>query len=352
MPPRVAYLDGWRGLAILAVLCGHFAGIELFNAGRFGVELFFVLSGRLMAEILFVRRTPIGEFFFRRFARVWPTLFGFILIATVVLWWTPLALRPVESVQALTFTTNYFGAYGHRAAALDHVWSLCVEEHSYLVLGVLALCLRRWGGRPGTVLMAVAALAMANGIVMSLLGGNYYSVYWRTDVRAGSIFAGAGLFLLLRGRALNPYFPVACGALALLLGFDVVPDPLKYSIGTACLAAAMATLDRAPKWVLEPLSWKPLTTLGMLSYSLYLWQQPFYRFDAIDLAPKPVLFAGALLVGCISYYVLEQPARIALTKRIKRGSPGSSVPPPASDAPSLVISPGTEPERTPGSPVL
>ena len=55
-PPRerITYLDGWRGLAIIMVLLGHFFSIRLFSLAPFGVEFFFVLSGRLMAEILFV----------------------------------------------------------------------------------------------------------------------------------------------------------------------------------------------------------------------------------------------------------------------------------------------------------
>jgi peptidoglycan/LPS O-acetylase OafA/YrhL len=56
---RLSYLDGWRGLAIICVLAGHFLFIKSFNLGPFGVELFFVLSGRLMADILFVFREDL-----------------------------------------------------------------------------------------------------------------------------------------------------------------------------------------------------------------------------------------------------------------------------------------------------
>ena len=61
----------------------HFAPLPGINFGRMGVELFFVLSGRLMAEILFVRRFPIPAFFRRRIARVWPALFLFYQLSVI-----------------------------------------------------------------------------------------------------------------------------------------------------------------------------------------------------------------------------------------------------------------------------
>lgn len=58
---RILYLDGVRGLAIVLLMVGHFLTTRGVNFGRLGVELFFVLSGRLMAEILFVDRCEIGD---------------------------------------------------------------------------------------------------------------------------------------------------------------------------------------------------------------------------------------------------------------------------------------------------
>ena len=61
---HIEYLDGWRGVAIGMVLLSHFFRLS-YNAGRFGVDLFFVLSGFLMARILFEQRTPIAAFYRR-----------------------------------------------------------------------------------------------------------------------------------------------------------------------------------------------------------------------------------------------------------------------------------------------
>jgi peptidoglycan/LPS O-acetylase OafA/YrhL len=137
---RLDYLDGWRGLSIIAVLLGHYAPLGIYNTGRLGVEMFFVLSGRLMADVLFVERFPLGAFFRRRIARVWPGLFVFVAIMAVAFRGSGnLQVKPIDIVSSLTFTGNYVRIYLHNMGVLDHTWSLCVEEWGYLVLGLVAL---------------------------------------------------------------------------------------------------------------------------------------------------------------------------------------------------------------------
>ena len=71
---RIEALDGWRGLAIAALLLGHFLPYWRINLGRTGAELFFALSGSLMGWILFQRQMKLGELGPRRFARIVPSM--------------------------------------------------------------------------------------------------------------------------------------------------------------------------------------------------------------------------------------------------------------------------------------
>jgi peptidoglycan/LPS O-acetylase OafA/YrhL len=81
---HVDYLDGWRGCSIALLLIGHFnltplvAGRD-FNPAGLAVECFFALSGRLMADILFVRRMPLVRFYVHRVSRIIPALWLFVL---------------------------------------------------------------------------------------------------------------------------------------------------------------------------------------------------------------------------------------------------------------------------------
>jgi peptidoglycan/LPS O-acetylase OafA/YrhL len=74
---RIDYLDGWRGLAILLVLVAHFLQLKWMDLGTMGVDVFFVLSGMLMANILFVKKVSLTIFYKRRISRVFPVFIIF-----------------------------------------------------------------------------------------------------------------------------------------------------------------------------------------------------------------------------------------------------------------------------------
>jgi peptidoglycan/LPS O-acetylase OafA/YrhL len=314
---RIRYLDGWRGLSILLVVAGHFLPKHMIGIANEGVEFFFVLSGRLMAEILFVDRMALPKFYQRRLSRVYPAMFVFVVLTLVAMHWTALAYKPLAAVMALTFTINYGLALVHGVPAIDNLWSLCIEEHAYLILGLIALVARRRAMRPAVLIAALGTLSAIDGAVSSgLLHQTYFQTYWRTDARLASIFFSAAAFLILRGRRLPAWTPVL--ALAAAVGFAFAPMWLHYSLGTLCLAVAICSLERAPAPVLKALSFPLLTTLGLWSYSIYLWQQPFYR---LHLAGQLSLGAALLLavgMAIASFRFVEQPARQWLNARFAR----------------------------------
>jgi peptidoglycan/LPS O-acetylase OafA/YrhL len=323
---RIRHLDGWRGMSLICVLIGHFGQAPGLKIGPLGVELFFVLSGRLMAEILFVEKFPLKRFYARRFSRIYPAMAVFAVIAFLVLLKTPLKFHPAFVATDLTFTYNYFAAIGHhRTDANDHIWSLCVEEHAYILLGLIALAsrARRLAAAPTIALLAAAS--MLDGAVSRLLGQSWFDAYWRTDSHVASVLVSATVYLATRRtRWLETQAGVAllspvCLLLGVLLFADAFGDPFSYTAGTTLLAIAVCTLDVAPRALRGLLSSPPIVWVGVLSYSIYLWQQPFYA--AIFLAPPEagrslLLLAGAIAAGAASFYLLEQPARRILNRRL------------------------------------
>ena len=75
---HVPVLDAWRGAALVLLFIGHFFPIYRWDCGALGVELFFVLSGFLMGQILFVRKTPLKTFYQRRISRILPAAYVFL----------------------------------------------------------------------------------------------------------------------------------------------------------------------------------------------------------------------------------------------------------------------------------
>ena len=323
-PPHLRYLDGWRGLAITAVLIGHFVYVPFINLGRVGVELFFVLSGRLMADVLFLKNYPLPDFFRRRIARVWPGLFVFVLAMLAAYARPgPRHVSPLDALGALTFILNYVAAAGHLCPVLNHIWTLCVEEHSYLFLAGIAFLARRYRSHAVGLCLGAAAVCILSGAYQSLiLNGNYDTVYWRTDARASSILLACGLCLAsAQGRPIRipSAAPLILGLVGLLLNFNAIPDTLKYSLGTACLALAICTLDHAPAWTTRFLSHALPVQIGLWSFSLYLWQQPFSVVPTQH-HHRLLLLLAVIPCALASFYLVEQPARQYLNKNWGRQS--------------------------------
>ncbi len=316
---RLAYLDAWRGCAVLFVLAAHFGTAHFINLGRFGVELFFVLSGRLMAEILFIRETPLSTFFPRRFSRVYPAVFVFASLLLATASWRGNDPTASQYLSAITFTANYAQFWIGRSPVLDHIWSLCIEEHMYLLLGLVALVHRRKPLPLIPVFTALAAIGITIGIVQTIAGYGYYQVYWRTDVRGASLLLGVIAYLQFHKHTPAAFswtwLPVLLAALGLLLNVNFVPDPIKYSLGTFCLAVSLVLMARAPPLVLRFFESPMLLRAGMWSYSIYLWQQPFAKLGGSPLLRLAHL-AIAMFFALASFYIVESPARRRLNRLI------------------------------------
>lgn len=302
-------LDGWRATAIIFVMIGHFTPIPKVDLGKAGVQLFFVLSGLLMANLLFVKREPIGVFLKRRISRVWPALFAFLFIICLT--------YPVPAVHiaaTFVFVQNYATIYFGHMRQIDHLWSLSVEEWTYLFLGAIAICARARNYPAFPVLVVATIVLMINELVQGSRGQDYYSIYWRTDVAGVAILSGAVAFMALReAKSLPSWLPIVAGACGMILSFRHFPDVIKYSAGTICFAISIGSLHAAPVWMCRILSITPLSWCANISYSLYLWQQPYFK--AIGHYPKSLLLAGAITSALASYYLIEQPARRFLNER-------------------------------------
>lgn len=319
-------------MAITSLLVGHFFPNSLVNFGAVGVELFFVLSGRLMAEILFVRKTSVPTFIRRRISRVVPALLFFgtaVLAASFVMPWLIRAEVP-DYLAGMFFFANYWDYVSSMAGPYMHLWSLAVEEHTYLILAAIALVLSSRSKLAAPFAFALAFAAMIWGAYQAIgwkAGG--HDLYWRTDVRAASILLPFALYLTMRGRlSLVPSWVadiafVSALAAGLALSTNLVPEWLRYTAGTLCFSAAIVLLGATSGALKAVLSTRVLAFVGTLSFSIYLWQQPFYEANSHLQLPW-LLLPAALLLALISFYVVERPVRRYLNRTwaSERGASG------------------------------
>lgn len=310
------HLDGWRGIAVGLVILGHFWGDAHLWSGmsKLGVALFFVLSGRLMSEILFVRKSKLDVFFLRRFSRVYPALLMFVLITTIAFWGSEFGHKVVAALVALTFTINYAMIYTHPVAVLDHLWSLCVEEHAYVLLAGIAFLARRKTFPVGVLVFALGLAALLNGIVRTLIfDQDFFFVHWRSDVAVAPIFLASGLWLWLRNVAVPPWLsPIS---LVAAVSFNVLDNEIaSFGLTTLALALAVTTVDHSWPVLRAVLAFPGVRHIGLWSYSLYLWQQPFYKLHSHDGASVALMIAATFACALGSFYLVERPARSLINK--------------------------------------
>lgn len=313
------YLDGWRGLAICCLLIGHFFPVPGINFGAVGVNLFFVLSGLFMSRLLFIQEVPLAVFFRRRISRIFPATFcflGIVLIAFIA------AGRPVswkETLAAALFANNYFSLNAREAVMpFGHVWSLAVEEHSYILLAFLALlCRRGMLSAKASTLFASLATACASIYYFDL--SHMGSARWlRTEVAGYGVFVSAFLAVAINERKVRevPWF--VCPTLVLggiALHWWSIPIPARSILGIGAFALAVNLLDAAPQVIHKILSFKPLRWLGIMSFSLYLWQQPFYLAMHWNGMNRMLAVSLAFVCATASFYLIERPMREYLNRR-------------------------------------
>lgn len=315
------YLDGWRGVAIGLLLVGHFLPVPGINLGTLGVNFFFVLSGYLMTGLLFVQHTPIDRFYRRRIARIVPAHLAFVLIVTLLMAVSGGVVSLPETLAAAFFVNNYVGSTpGHAVMPFGHIWSLSVEEHSYVLLSLLALATRKRivSATLGLGVMALGCALIAVAYSWYFKGPQLQFDQWlHTEVAGYGIFVSGFMLLFLRYKNLQNLPRLTVPALVLLgmaLHWWSVPIAVQKVFGVGALALALNLLGHAPALLRRVMAWTPLRYLGLWSFSLYVWQQPFYLWSRAGTMPTWLGLCLGFAAGLTSYYVLEQPARRYLNR--------------------------------------
>lgn len=318
---RVDAWDGWRGLAITLVLCGHFYDIKWLWEDRMGVDVFFVLSGMLMSRILFEKRLSLRDFYIRRLSRIFPVLILYIVFIYGVSWYYKINFSPSEFFSSLLFLRTYLPAepgIWDTKVAIGHLWSLNVEEHAYIMLSLLTLCFINTR-RIAFVLLTLGTLTLALSTYHYQRSAvEEFPLYLiRTECAVIFIFYSAGYGLLQRKHnwTLPQWTPVACFTGAVLCYAQQLPLWLVFSVSPVLLAVAINHLHNVPHMVNRVLTFPPLRFLGLWSYSIYLWQQFFYEYAWAFPFSKVLAPTLAIVAGIISYYLFENPIRNFINRK-------------------------------------
>lgn len=331
---RIPSLDGLRAISIAVVLAAHVSGTAnlqlspythmLSNVGPFGVKVFFVISGYLITTLLLKEeqrygRISIGDFYLRRAFRIWPVAYLFILVVAILASRGSLNLPSYNLVFASTFTMNHApeGVWW-----TGHLWSLAVEEQFYVIWPpIFALCSLR--GRLVSCI-AIVCLAPVFRIVSAVYAPGISSVMAQSLLFVGDAIAIGCLLALLAPRLCesqlvkrtvgsNWFAVVPIVALAMYSTLSSSLWPMFHAAlgDSICLICVAATLWRVVNWndpVSRLLNSRPFVTVGVLSYSLYIWQQLFLnKFSTHWLNHFPQNMVLTFITAAISYRFIEIP---------------------------------------------
>jgi peptidoglycan/LPS O-acetylase OafA/YrhL len=322
-------LDGLRGIAILLVLLHH-AGITLIAGAHIGVDIFFVLSGFLITALLCQEyerygRISLKNFYIRRLLRLTPAL---ALLLAVLGAYTIAAKSGAELVKtgkAIVFTALYLSDFAlafdfAKLGALEHTWSLAIEEHFYLLypLALVLLFGKRMSRR--TVFAIFSALIVVIAIHRAFLWGpisqEVNRVFYGFDTRADGLLIGCLLGLAASWGKLPPVKWFLAMPAALVLFFTIVFvswDSALYSYGLPIINLSTAlvlafALTARPGFLAN----KTLVWIGTISYGLYLWHNLIFILvrEKITESPLGILVLGSIvsfICAALSYYLLEKP---------------------------------------------
>jgi len=336
-------VDGLRAVAVLAVVLFH-AKIPGFSGGFVGVDVFFVISGYLITGLIAhdcaSGRFAFSTFYFRRIRRIVPALLCVYAASTLL---AALLMLPADmqtfghslTSSALFYANHFFyGQSGYFGGQSDlkpllHTWSLSIEEQFYLVWPLLLLVLARWRAAwLQYVVWSAAAISLAACAIM--VGLDKEAAFFLAPFRAWELLLGAALALLPRRPILSPAVAelASSAGLAMIVTSVVLLDETKAFPGflavPPCLGAAILVVagrDQRPT-VSRLLSAPPAVTIGLISYSLYLWHWPLfafarYYFDrSLQWEEVGGLIGLSLFVAYVTYRWVEQPARSITLARV------------------------------------
>lgn len=331
-------IEGLRAVAVLPVLAYHVSP-SMAPGGFVGVDVFFVISGYLISQLLCAdieqNRFSVVGFYERRIRRIFPALMA-MLAVTFILGWryclpeelTNLAhstMAAALSVSNIYFwmSSGYFSG-DELSKPLLHTWSLAVEEQFYLVWPLFLFAGRRYFNRwliPLTWLVASISFGVACFGAFYFANQTFFAPYTRLwELAAGGLLAMSALpetsRPVLRNVLASTGFGLIVGSVFLIR--STMPFPGLLALPPVAGAGLIILAGRGgDSLVYRVLALKPIAFIGAISYSLYLWHWPINTFQRNyafmggydSWLNKVLICVVSIAVAAFSWRFIEQPFR-------------------------------------------
>jgi len=331
-------LDGWRAVAILAVIffhdkvhaVGRFSLKAFHDDGHYGVDLFFAISGilictRLLEEERLKGAIDLRGFYIRRVFRIQPAAWTYLAAIGLLMVLHVVHRAPKLVLFSLLTIRNYVpaGEFPQDWYTV-HFWSLAVEEHFYLLLpGFLVLF------RKHRFAILAAIVLILEGWRVFVLDHPRFELHWlsefRTDLTVGGILLASAVALLLRrpgfragfDRWLRPWVAIPIFAAVAIWMHVAKSEASHFALQCALPLLIVSTMLHPATVTGRILEFPALRFIGRISYSIYLWQMLFFPFLYFVTPPHWALLAqiqnsglryvAVFAMSLLSYYLVEKP---------------------------------------------
>lgn len=327
-------IDGLRAVAVVPVILFH-ANPAVIPGGFLGVDIFFVISGFLIAGILIddleSGSYSLAKFYERRVRRILPALLVMVACSLAVAWSVMLprafGITSESAAAAAAFvsnvffwqTTNYFDIDA-LSQPLLHTWSLSVEEQFYIVFPlILAIS---WKRATTSTICALLLMMLLASLALSEWGSQTHAKvnYYFTPSRFWELLLGALGAFAVKYRKPKPSVTWSTLGLLAIVGSMAFIGPTSRHPSLITLIPTVGTL-MILVWGTQvtpagrTLSFFPLIGIGKISYSVYLWHFPIFSFAValgpISAEPWHIMLQIVLIfaIGTVSWRYVETPFR-------------------------------------------
>jgi peptidoglycan/LPS O-acetylase OafA/YrhL len=342
-PKRISSVDFFRGLAVLAVVLYHFKGIMPY--GFLGVEIFFVISGLLVGGLLTKdlsnqKHIHFFRFFLQRGFKIWPSYYMFLFFGTglaIVLYSEshPDQIVPLWDLKRYVFFyQNYTGPPFHWS--FDHVWTLCVEEHFYILLPILYIFIQHFFSfdKQKKALFLFVIGVIISGIILkhcSFFFTNSKDIYSSTHNRIDALGWGVLLNLIIKFysdkiKTKRVQIYATCFGIfiftATIIGSLYSGGSLFYKMYLHTLIPFAFALILLGLYYVDFSKWKFIQIIAYFSYNWYLWHPIFvffiYDYLGISWLGISIYLVISFLAAVLSTIFIEEPLLRKREKIIKK----------------------------------
>jgi peptidoglycan/LPS O-acetylase OafA/YrhL len=326
---KIYEIEGLRGVAVIAVIMHHL-NAEYLPGGYLGVDVFFVISGFVISDLLNkLKFNSIYEYFLifyvRRIRRLFPALFVFVVATTTfsrfisdgfgvyIIRTGASALLGVSNLYQIRIGNDYFGL-ASKFNLFTHTWSLGVEEQFYLLFPLFLYLLKKRNLDTTTYLVLGSLISFVTFVIFSYLG-KINLQYYLPISRFWEILIGAITYQSLKSPRLQKYSfakkaHMNIYLLSLFVCFFIPSEFFVYFAPAACILTALF-LRGARTHGYDPINTRFFLFAGKISYSLYLYHIPIFTIFKLDpsVTSISVQFICLYLISFLSYTYIEKPFR-------------------------------------------